>query len=74
MKVCDAHPDRKALDTLVVEGDASRIDVCDECKYAVLSLLNKPPPELGASPLAPVHADAQPRGPKWGLSLFGRKT
>lgn len=72
MKVCDAHPDMKAIDSILIERDGTHIDVCDACKYAVLNLLNKPPPELGASPLAPPNGEAQPKAPKWGL-FFGLK-
>ena len=39
MRVCDRHPDRPARDTITVEGDGSRIDVCAECKTEVLMLL-----------------------------------
>lgn len=71
MKVCDAHPDRKAVDTILIHGDDSHIDVCDECKYAVLELLNRPPPELGASPVVPPTGETPEKARK-GLFSFGR--
>ena len=42
MKVCDKHQDKKAVDTLHFPLEDVRIDVCDECKYAVMELLSAP--------------------------------
>jgi hypothetical protein len=42
LKVCDVHHDRKAVDTIHIASEDTRVDVCDECKYAVLALLSKP--------------------------------
>lgn len=42
MKVCDKHNDRKAVDTIHVLRDDTRLDVCDECKYEVMELLTSP--------------------------------
>ena len=40
MRVCDRHRDRESVDTLHVERDGTQIDVCDECKYAVLNFFS----------------------------------
>jgi hypothetical protein len=72
MKVCDAHPDRKAVDSLQIIGDGSQIDVCGECKSAVLSFFERPP-ELGERPIAPPTGEAPEKAPKWGLSFFGKR-
>lgn len=37
MKVCDTHKDTEAVDTIYIEGDGTHIDICDRCKYDVLS-------------------------------------
>lgn len=53
MKVCDRHPDRRAIDTVIVQRDDSRIDVCEECKTDVLTFLSTPPeapPRRGRPP------------------------
>lgn len=71
MKVCDAHPDRRAVECLVSENDGTRLDMCEECKDAVLSLMCRPPPELGESPLAPPAGEVPEKAPKRGLSFFG---
>lgn len=42
MKVCDRHPTEKAVDTLHFPTEDTRIDVCDQCKFAVLELLSTP--------------------------------
>jgi len=73
MKVCDAHPERKAVDAIQIQGDGSLIDLCGECREAVYALFAKPPPESGASPNASATAEADTKAPKRGLSLFGRK-
>lgn len=72
MKVCDAHPDRKAVDTIHCLNDDTRLDVCDECRQAVLRIFDKPH-ELGESPIAAPNSDASEKAPKRGLSLSGRK-
>jgi hypothetical protein len=56
---------------ILIHGDDSHIDVCDECKYAVLELLNRPPPELGASPIAPPNGEAHTKAPKGAFSFLG---
>lgn len=53
MRVCDRHNDRKAIDTIHVAGEDTRIDVCDECKYEVMELLTSPitlPKQRGRPP------------------------
>lgn len=53
MRVCDRHRDRVATDTIIVQRDDERIDVCAECKTEVLSLLATPaeiPPRRGRPP------------------------
>lgn len=45
MKVCDRHQDRKAVDTIHCQQDDTRIDVCDECKFAIMELLATPAEE-----------------------------
>jgi hypothetical protein len=40
MRVCDRHPDRPAVDCLVIERDDERVDVCAECKTDVLTFLH----------------------------------
>jgi hypothetical protein len=42
MKVCDKHQDRRAVDTIHILQDDTRIDVCDECKYQVAEMLSAP--------------------------------
>jgi len=39
MRVCDRHPSRRAVDTIVVLRDDSHTDVCEECKTDVLMFL-----------------------------------
>lgn len=72
MKVCDVHIDRRAVDTLCLQTDDTFVDVCDECKYAILALISKPP-ESDASPVAPPPGDAQPKAPKRGLRFLRNK-
>jgi len=40
LKVCDKHNDRKAVDALHLLSDDTYVDVCDECKYAVMNYLS----------------------------------
>lgn len=42
MRVCDRHPDRRARDSVVLEQDDARFDLCDECKTDVVSFLTAP--------------------------------
>lgn len=42
MKVCDQHHDRAAVDAIVVANDDTRVDVCAECKAAVLAIFSQP--------------------------------
>lgn len=53
MRVCDKHNDRKAVDTIHMSKDDTRIDVCDECYFAVAELLStsvEPPKRRGRPP------------------------
>lgn len=45
MRVCDRHRDRVAVDSVHIVRDDSYIDVCNECKTDVLTLLTLPPIE-----------------------------
>jgi len=42
MRVCDRHNDRPARDRIHIVNDDSYIDVCEECKTEVLTLLHAP--------------------------------
>lgn len=38
MQVCDKHPTRKAVDSIEFKIEGHSIDMCDECRYAVLEM------------------------------------
>jgi hypothetical protein len=39
VRVCDRHRDRPAKESLHIERDDARFDLCAECKTALLSFL-----------------------------------
>ena len=39
MRVCDRHPKELARDTILVEADYQRFDLCAECKTEILLFL-----------------------------------
>lgn len=48
MRVCDKHPDRKAVDAMILEVEEPRYDLCEECRQFVLDWISKaedPPPK-----------------------------
>lgn len=58
MKVCDRHINRNAVDTLTLTTDDMRIDVCKECRDAVLAIFTQA--NSGASPMASASAGVAP--------------